>query len=57
MKIIEKALCDIFEGSIIDKEDDRLLYLPSMNHNTKARTYKKLCNVIEDIFEEIPELK
>ena len=56
-KKIAKELCDIFEDSSIDEEENRLLYLPSMNHSTKARTYKKLCNVIEDIFEEIPELK
>lgn len=56
-KKLAKELCDIFEDSSIDEEENRLLYLPLMNHSTKARTYKKLCAIIEDIFEEIPEPK
>lgn len=55
-KKLAKEICDTFKGSRIDEENSHLVYLPSMQHSTKSRTYKKLCAAIEGIFKEIPEI-
>lgn len=49
-------LLGVFDNSKIKDNDEKFVQLQYMSHYTKKNTFGKLCQVIESIFENIPEL-
>ena len=39
----------------MEDTDEKILELPELYHSSKQSTYKKLCKVVDDVFEIIPE--
>lgn len=50
-----KELLNIFGNSSYIDEDEKWVQLPDLYHGSKKNTYKKLCKVVESVFEVIPE--
>lgn len=51
-----KELLERFDGSEYKGDSGICIQLPMLYHSSKERTYKKLCCVMEKIFETIPEI-
>lgn len=51
-----KELLNTFEGSGYIDDDENWIQLPDLYHGSKKDTYRKLCKVVESVFEVIPEI-
>lgn len=51
-----KELLKVFEGSDYIDDDERWIKLPYQKHFKNQKTYRDLANVLENIFDIIPEL-
>lgn len=51
-----RKLLEVFEGSAYIDDDERWIKLPYQKHFKYQKTYRDLANVLENIFDNIPEL-
>jgi len=52
-----KELLEEFKDSEYIDNDEKRIQLPELEHSSLKRSYAKICNVIEKIFEVIPEIE
>ncbi|MCD8471358.1 MAG: hypothetical protein LRY33_01720, partial [Parabacteroides chartae] len=52
-----KELLGAFENSTYIDNDEYRIQLPNAEHSSYKNSYNSICAIVEQIFEEIPELE
>ena len=56
-KTYAKKLLEKFEEGDWSDDDNKWIKLPECTHYTKVQSFKKICEIVEEIFDIIPNIE